>query len=52
MLIHTDPCEDLDCPICRHEICGLRRAERTAEDSWSVASLIEQGELKSRGRVR
>lgn len=51
VLIHTDPCEDADCPVCRQEVCGLRRADRTGETTWSVASLIEQGEQKSRART-
>lgn len=50
ILIHTDPCEDVDCPVCRREICGTRRADRSGESSWSVDSLIEQGEQKSRAR--
>jgi divalent metal cation (Fe/Co/Zn/Cd) transporter len=52
VLIHTDPCEDADCPVCRREICGLRRTDQTGDTSWSVASLIEQGEQKSRTRVK
>jgi cation diffusion facilitator family transporter len=50
VLIHTDPCIDPDCPICRKEICGSRKAERTVEDTWSVASFIASGER--RGRMR
>jgi len=50
VLIHTDPCEDADCPVCRREICGQRGTDRTDEASWSVASLVEQGEQKSRSR--
>jgi len=52
VLIHTDPCEDADCPVCRRELCGLRRGERTGELTWSVASLIEQGARKSRARMK
>lgn len=50
VLIHTDPCEDADCPVCQRELCGLRRSEKTGEPTWSVASLIEQGEQKSQAR--
>ncbi len=50
VLIHTDPCDDPDCPICRQESCNLRTTDRTDETSWSVASLIEQGAEKSRQR--
>jgi cation diffusion facilitator family transporter len=52
VLIHTDPCEDIDCPVCRQEICGLRSSRRTGESSWSVASLVEQGKQKSRERKK
>lgn len=51
VLIHTDPCEDADCPVCRREICKMRRADRSAESPWSVDSLIEQGEQKSKARI-
>lgn len=46
VIIHTDPCEDVYCPICRQEICGLRSTDRACEASWSVASLTEQGRQK------
>jgi len=46
VLIHTDPCEDPDCPVCRREICGLRGAHRTGENSWTVASLVGQSAKK------
>jgi cation diffusion facilitator family transporter len=46
VLIHTDPCEDVDCPVCRREICGLRGADLAGGNDWSVASLTEQGERK------
>jgi cation diffusion facilitator family transporter len=46
VIIHTDPCEDACCPICRQEICGLRSTDRVSESSWSVASLIGYGAQK------
>jgi divalent metal cation (Fe/Co/Zn/Cd) transporter len=52
VLIHTDPCEDTDCPICSREICDMRSTDRTFETSWSLASLIEQGARKKEDRQR
>lgn len=43
VLIHTDPCEDPDCPICRQALCGLRNGDQTGEITWTVTSLTEQG---------
>jgi divalent metal cation (Fe/Co/Zn/Cd) transporter len=51
VLIHTDPCEDEACPICRREICDLRSSDLSCNTSWSMASLVEQGARKSKERV-
>ncbi len=50
VLIHTDPCENGDCPICSRARCGLRSEENVADTTWSFESLIEQGEDKKRRR--
>lgn len=50
VIIHTDPCEDAYCPICRQEVCGLRSTRHAFEPSWSAASLVEQGGRKRERR--
>ncbi len=48
VIIHTDPCEDSDCPVCSRELCNTRSTNQECEPSWTVASLIEQGVQKRR----
>ncbi|MEW6670184.1 MAG: cation diffusion facilitator family transporter [Thermodesulfobacteriota bacterium] len=43
VLIHTDPCEDPDCPTCRRHLCRIRSANLSDPGSWSLESLIRQG---------
>ncbi|MDY6954668.1 MAG: cation diffusion facilitator family transporter [Thermodesulfobacteriota bacterium] len=43
LLIHTDPCVDPDCPICRRHVCGLRQKDHKAEVPWKWQTLIQQG---------
>jgi cation diffusion facilitator family transporter len=38
VLIHTDPCEDADCPVCRMELCGLRRPRTARFVVWNSAA--------------
>ena len=44
LLIHTDPCIDPDCPVCRRHLCGLRQQEYGGEVSWKWETLIRQEE--------
>jgi len=42
-LIHTDPCVDPDCPICRRHLCELRQKDHEGQLSWSWQTFILQG---------
>lgn len=46
VLIHTDPCDDPDCPVCRRTLCDLRVEAQSGEIPWTVSNLTEQGETK------
>ena len=43
VLIHTDPCEDPDCPTCRRHLCRIRSENSTNIVSWNLETLIRQG---------
>jgi len=43
VLIHTDPCEDPDCPTCRRHLCRIRAENLTNTVSWDLETLIRQG---------
>ena len=34
LLIHLDPCEDPECPVCANEPCELRAAEPSLKPNW------------------
>ncbi len=34
VLIHLDPCDDPECPICGHEPCELRNGEPREQPQW------------------
>ncbi|MDQ1239628.1 MAG: hypothetical protein QG577_1814 [Thermodesulfobacteriota bacterium] len=34
VLIHLDPCDDPECPICGHEPCELRNGEPRGQSQW------------------
>ena len=48
LLIHTDPCIDPDCPVCRRHLCGLRQKEYGGEVSWKWQTLIRQEGARER----
>ena len=48
LLIHTDPCIDPDCPVCRRHLCGLRQKEYGGAVSWKWETLIQQGGVGER----
>lgn len=39
VLVHMDPCEDEECPVCRQYRCTLRSREPAADVSWNRHSL-------------
>jgi cation diffusion facilitator family transporter len=43
VLIHTDPCTDTECPVCRRHLCGLRQNDYGGAVSWKWQTLIQQG---------
>lgn len=43
VLIHTDPCENPDCPTCRRYLCRIRAENLTTPVSWDLETLIRQG---------
>ena len=34
VLIHLDPCEDPECPICANDYCDLRREDKVSHRAW------------------
>jgi divalent metal cation (Fe/Co/Zn/Cd) transporter len=47
VLIHTDPCTDPECPICRRYGCGLRREAEKGRPSWDASTLTMQAGQKA-----
>lgn len=43
VLIHTDPCEDAECPTCRRYLCSLRAADAAGAPAWNLETLIRPG---------
>jgi cation diffusion facilitator family transporter len=43
VLIHTDPCEDPDCPVCKRHLCRFRVEDAKGLPTWDVDSLTMQG---------
>jgi len=43
VLIHTDPCEDPDCPVCRRHLCTIRAESFTSASAWNLETLIRPG---------
>ncbi len=43
VLIHLDPCNDPDCPVCRRNRCELRGEEQKEHVRWNRHTLILQG---------
>jgi cation diffusion facilitator family transporter len=47
VLIHTDPCTDPDCPVCRKYACGIRSQEYRGRTLWNKDTLVlKAGEEK------
>lgn len=46
VLIHTDPCEDPECPICRRHLCRMRKENFTHPLAWDLESLVRPGRHK------
>jgi len=45
ILIHTDPCEDPECPVCGHDPCKLRQEDTVRQrlwQSWVITADVEQ----------
>jgi cation diffusion facilitator family transporter len=40
VLIHVDPCEDPECPVCAHYPCELRREETSRQRLWRREVLV------------
>jgi len=43
VLIHLDPCIDPDCPLCRRNMCRLRKEENAEHLIWTRETLTSQG---------
>ncbi len=41
-LVHLDPCDDPDCPVCRRHACELREGKKTHPTPWNAETLIIQ----------
>jgi cation diffusion facilitator family transporter len=42
VLIHLDPCIDLDCPICSRYLCQLRKKDQKQKAPWNWQTLTLQ----------
>lgn len=47
LLIHTDPCTDPECPICRRYECGLRTEAEREQPTWNASTLTMQARHKT-----
>jgi len=43
VLIHLDPCTDVDCPVCSLHLCELRGKAQTKRVEWAWRTLTLQG---------
>jgi len=48
MLIHLDPCEDPECPVCNNDPCALRQKDKTAQRHWHAEALTKESISNSR----
>lgn len=48
VLIHLDPCEEPDCPICTRHLCELRQEVQKKQIDWNRESLTSQGSAGKR----
>jgi len=44
VLVHMDPCEDPDCPICSQFLCKLRAEEKKGLRTWDMETLTMPGQ--------
>jgi cation diffusion facilitator family transporter len=50
VLIHLDPCTDVDCPVCSLHLCELRRKAQTKRVDWDWRTLTLQDGTGQRSR--
>ncbi len=43
VLIHLDPCQDSDCPVCRQHACQMRTGEPRELPAWDWRRLTQSG---------
>jgi cation diffusion facilitator family transporter len=48
VLIHLDPCDDPECPVCRHDPCHLRNGTTVEVRRWHRQAVIGDGQADSR----
>lgn len=48
VLIHLDPCDDPNCPVCSRYLCGLRGEDLKKRILWTWETLISPGETGER----
>ncbi|MCP4745756.1 MAG: cation transporter [Desulfobacteraceae bacterium] len=41
VLVHTDPCDSSDCPVCRHTTCSTRSHTMKNKDQWDRKRLTK-----------
>jgi divalent metal cation (Fe/Co/Zn/Cd) transporter len=46
ILIHTDPCEDPECPICGYDPCKLRQEDMVRQRLWHSQVITADAESK------
>ena len=44
ILVHTDPCEDPECPICGHDPCKLRQEDAVLQRLWQSQVITADAE--------
>jgi cation diffusion facilitator family transporter len=49
VLIHMDPCDDGECPICSQKMCDLRLEEMHAHIPWTRDTLTQSNAVKQAG---
>jgi cation diffusion facilitator family transporter len=49
ILIHTDPCEDPECPVCGHDPCKLRQEELVRQRLWQSQVITADAEPREEG---
>jgi len=39
VLVHLDPCSDLECPVCANDPCNLRQEKAVVQRTWHVGTI-------------